>query len=300
MIQLSNSLERLSLVTPLGMRFRDEATGMIISDGLHVTAYPAHNPALRIPAIGNGAGTFTLRNVPGLHAFEHGTGDATFWNALPTTQKRFFIEVVDSKQRFLAFRFHVDLPLRGLYSWTCTGSLSPSFSTAVPLYSTSTRPVPEGMAVIRAQLWDSLLQTYAVGAVLEAQIAGRPPMRGFADTNGWVTLIFPYPEPLDFPLDSPSGAIPTGTSLPLTQQAWFIPLQVAYAQRRPQEAVPSFLDLCTVLTQPAAQLWADSARTQPLIGATLKFGQDLIVRSTDSVQHTALAVLFITAAGSPL
>jgi len=65
--------------------------------------------------------------------------------------------------------------------------------------------------------------------------------------------------------------------------------------------VPS---LPAALAQPRATLWADAARTTPLTKATLRSGQELIVRTSaaapDSpLSNTPLPVLLMTPAGSP-
>ncbi|MFL5653295.1 MAG: hypothetical protein ACJ8CB_03810 [Ktedonobacteraceae bacterium] len=297
MIDSISVIERLTLVAPFGVRFRDEVSGSIVGDGLTVTAYPPINPARRVQAFANPSGVYVLRNVPGLRNFEHGAGDANFWNNLPP-KRSFIIEVVDNARRFQSFRFTADLPVRGLFPWECgaTASSPPTTPAMVPLYSAPTRPVPAGMAVLRAQLWDPIAQVYAAGAVIEVQLLGRPPVRGFADALGRIVLIFPYPEPTDFVLDSLPSASPVGASVPLTQHTWSIELRAAYA---PQQPVPFIPDLCTTLMQSPAILWADKARTQHLPPVTLHFGQELVVRSTDTAHNTALPVLLITPAVSP-
>src|SRR6266516_4796951 len=92
MMDALSGIERLSLVTPLGVRFRDEVSGEVVGEGLYVTAYPQNNPALRVQAVVNSVGIYTLRNVPGLRNFEHGAGDADFWRTLPP--KRSFIVLI--------------------------------------------------------------------------------------------------------------------------------------------------------------------------------------------------------------
>ncbi|HEX6480738.1 MAG TPA: hypothetical protein VF043_18010 [Ktedonobacteraceae bacterium] len=293
MIEALSGTERLSLVTPLGIRFRDEVSGEVVGEGLYVTAYPQNNPALRVQAVVNSLGVYTLRNVPGLRNFEHGAGDADFWRTLPPGRP-FIVEVVDSDRRFQPFCLPVVLPERGIFPWQCGGTPpSPDAAPAmVPLFSAPTRPVPGGMAAVRAQLWDPIAQTYAAGAVLEANAANRLPVRGFADALGRVVLIFPYPEPVDFVLGSPSLTHPVEANVPLTNQTWPVQFRAFYA---PQYPVPLIPDLCTTLTQAPAGLWEDTAHTKPFSGATLHFGQGLVVHSADSAQ----SVLFITPAGSP-
>lgn len=283
-------IERLSLVSPLGVRFRDEATGAIVCDGLNVMAYPKRIPELKVQAVANSLGVYLFRNVPGLRDFEHGTGNTDFWQK-SQPKNDFFIEVVDTERRFQSFRFPVKLPRHGIFSWQCGENppSPPSVPEIVPLYSATTRPVPDGMAVIRAQLWNPVAQTYAAGAVLEALVPKRPPVRGFTDTSGRVALLFPYPEPVEFLFGSRS---PTSPVEPLSKQSWSVQLQAAYEPQDPKQPIPN---LCTILMQRPAHLWEDEAHTKPFQGEKLHFGQELVVRSTDSKE----SVLFITPAGKP-
>ena len=291
-------IERVTRVAPLGVRFWDVVSGSVIADGLSVTAYPPANPALRVPAFTNRSGVFVVQNLPGLRAIENGTGDTNFWANLPPTRP-FVIEVIDNYRRFQPFVFTADLPVRGLFTWTCGPDSSPLNSAAamVPLYSSPARSVTGGMAVLRADLWDLAANAPASWALLTVSTAGQPLASGFADFYGRIALIFPYPAPLDFadadPLDSPPGDV----ELPLTEQQWSVQLQAAYT---PLSPVPSIPDLCTTLTQSEASLWVDSTLTQPLTGATLTFGQELIVRSQDAGGLTPPSVLLITSAVSPL
>jgi hypothetical protein len=294
MIDAGQALESLTLVTPLGIRFWDEVSNDMVKDGLLVTAYPPTNPERRVQAFTNPSGVYVLRYLPGLHAIENGAGDTNFWSNLPP-RRPFVIEVQDGNRRFQPFLFTADVPVQGLFTWECGSPPSPT-ATMVPLYSSPARPVPGGMAVLRADLWDQGANAPAAWAVIEANIPGQQPIRGIADYLGRVALIFPYPEPLDFVFDALTSLPSVTTGLPLTQHEWPIQLQAGYI---PQHPVPLFPDLCATLTQPAATLWADAAQSQPLTEVTLKFGQELVVRSHDSSSLTQPSVLYITSAASP-
>ncbi|MBO0790154.1 MAG: hypothetical protein J2P36_04305, partial [Ktedonobacteraceae bacterium] len=80
---------------------------------------------------------------------------------------------------------------------------------------------------------------------------------------------------------------------PLTAQAWPVRLYATYTLL---DAVPPIPDLCAALMQSPADLWLDSTRTQQLTEVTLKFGEELVVRSIDSASGTLLPDLFITPA----
>jgi hypothetical protein len=295
-------IERVTLVAPLGLRFWDRVSGTAIGDGLAVTAYPPDNPARRTQALATRSSVYVLRNLPGLHDVESGAGDASFWQR-PPARRLFVVEVVDELGRFLPFLFHTELPVRGLFTWTCAqGPALIATPGQVPLYSSTGRLAPAGMAVIRADLWDPDLADGKGGpaawAVLEAAFAGPAPLRvrGLADVRGRVALIFPYPEPLGAPL-SPVAGSPLGATGPaLVDQVWDVRLRATY---QPSDKPPDIPDLCDTLTQPAADLWGDLGRQRPLAQQTLEYGQELVVRSEDDSGLTRPAVLVVTAAGSP-
>jgi len=310
MIDPISVFEHFTLVTPFGVRFWDGVTGRVIADGLNVTAYSPLNAVHQIQTIGNRKflnvlahrilafpnrqGVYVLQHLPGLRAIENGVGDANFWANLPAPKRSFVIEVIDTSRRFQPFSFTTELPARGLFTLTCEPVGSPLDATMsmVPLYSAASRLVPGGMAVLRADLWDPEANVPAPWAVLEAHLPGQPPVRGLAGIDGHVVLVFPYPEPINSAtqsLDSPPGS----TTTALTEQKWPISLQASYTRLSP---VPRLPDLCTTLTQQAANLWVDAALSQPLTGRRLKFGQELVVQSQDS---TLPSVLLITPAASP-
>jgi len=300
MIDPGQIIERLTLVAPLGIRFWDEITNGIVSDGLFVTTYPPGHPERQVQAFINSSGVYVLRNLPGLHAIESGTGDANFWSNSPP-RSPFVIEVQDQYWRFQPFLLMAEVPMQGLFTWECGGLKSPIGSppsaapTMVPLYSSATRQVPAGMAVVRADLWDQEVDAPAAWAVVRVLISDQPVAVGIADAQGRIAVIFPYPEPTDFVFD-PGASPPLATAgLPLTQHEWIVQLQAAYLSLYPVLPVP---DLCATLGQPVATLWADTAQSQILTAVTLRFGQELVVRSYDSSTRTHLSVLYITPVGS--
>jgi hypothetical protein len=298
-------VEHLTLIAPLGLRFWDEVFGKTIGDGLLVTAYPETQPYRRVTAGSNPSGIYVLHHLPGLREVENGVGDHDFWNAHPP-QSPFVIEVMDRERRFQPFLLQLLLPVRGVYNWQLLAEGSPPTGMlGVPLYSTPTRVVPAAMAVLRADLWDprggqDQQGAPASWAVLEAHIPGRPVVRGMADAQGRIALIFAYPEPVTNvlespPLTSPLSTVEGGTAL--RQQAWAVALQAAYVPQHPTPALPN---LDEVLAQSPAQLWDvwDDVEHTELTPVTLRFGQELIVRSRDAARRPRPA-LFITTAGSP-
>ncbi len=285
---LSPIIERVTLVAPLGVRFWDAVTDTVIAADLQVTAYPAGASARRVSGILNHVGVYTFQHLPGMHDLEQGTGDAEYWPHRPVPRP-FVIEVGDLTGRFLPFQFTVGLPVQRVYVWDCPPGASPlaSATRGVPLFSAPSRPIPSGMAVLRADLWDALADAPAAGGVLEAWTAGRLWARGLADGKGRTTLIFPYPEPVAPALGSPLGALP-----PVADQTWPLALRAFYQYQSPVGTTP-FPDLCIALSQQPAQLWADPARTRPLPEITLRFARECIVRSSDSA-GAPLSVVLLT------
>jgi hypothetical protein len=281
-------LERLSSVTPLAVRFRDEATRSYVTDRLNVTVYPAALPELRTPGIANPSGVYVFRNLPGLRDFEQGNGDDAFWAALtPGTQRDFVLEVRDPAGRYLPFKLAVKLPHRGVLGIDDTSS--PPNAPYLPLFPSPSRFAPDGMIALRADIVeDAVGQPPAAWALVTAKAGEQRLMTGMADANGHVMLPLLYPKPV-ITLGSP-GSVNT----PLTQQEWAVDFTVHYRRRDP---VPELPDLADVLAQPAATAWAETLPPTPWTRATLQFGRELTLTTTAGGTRTP--ALLITPAGSP-
>ena len=170
-----------------------------------------------------------------------------------------------------------ELPVKGLLAWTSESTDSPPKALPfIPLYSTPTRSIPSGMAVLRADLKDWVTNKPAAWAVLEARLEGQPPMQGISGKDGCVALVFPYPEPVSGPLGSPPGFPPSGERKPLLEQKWAVMLQAWYSA---SPSTPDYMDLSTVFTQQPATLLATVSPETTLNSATLEFGKDLIVKT---------------------
>jgi hypothetical protein len=297
-------LDRLTIVTPLGVRFQDAATGEVIADGLTVSAYPINRPNARQSLFLNRRGVYVLRHAPGLREVENGAGDSDYWNNLPP-KKDFVIEVRDGQSRFVPFQFVVGLPAE----WNQAVSPPPAIKS-MPLYSAATRTLPAGMAVVRADLWDPTRGddgAVAPSAVLELHNNDQLVARGIADESGKIALLFPYPAPRSFAVASPPGSPlsspPVATTPALTDQVWTFRVRAFYAaalQSPPQTSTENSLpDLNAVLAQPEAKLWADEARTEELQEVAVQFGQPLILKSRPpsmSPPTKGGSMLFITPA----
>lgn len=278
-------LERHSRVTPLGLRFWDDAVHAAI-DRLAVDVYPAGEPQRRARARANRAGTFVLPNLPGPRdvAFAFGSGDDAFWASVAT--RPYIIEVADPAGDYQPFSFEQRLPVRGLAVPGCLPLTSPP-SEVIPLFPTVSRRVPAGMAVVRAEL--NVARPGQPGtvpaswALVEFQAGTTTPVRGLADRNGQVAAIIPYPEPVASPA-RPSSP-PFGGGASLRSQQWPLRLAVFYEPLSPAPQIP---DLCRVFQQPPAFVWTDAAASQPLGDQVLQYGQELAIGS-----------LFVTTAASP-
>ena len=269
-------LDVVTRLAPLGLRFGDPATGQAIGGGLSVVAYPPAAPWQRIQGVPNPSGIYVFHHLPGLQSVEWGTGDEDFWKS-PPARKSFLVEVQDSKNHFLPCVFEVEAPTRGVYTWQAPPDSLPEPAGMVPLYSSSTRPIPPGFAVIRADLQEPS-GSPAASALLEAFFEDHRLGQGLADDRGQIALVFPYPDLPDFTSSSGgiSGAVSTTASVPLTDQTWQIDLRVFY-----QWAVspPAVVDLYHLLSQAPARLWKNLSPAQLLPPQTLHYGNDLIIKS---------------------
>ena len=308
------TLDRLTTVAPLGLRFHDATTGALVDNGLTIWAYPVGRPTAKQPAIVNRKGVYVLHHGYGLRERENGDGSRSYWDNPVPPNKDFVIEVTDLQRRFQPFQFTASLPNEGIFKWLDSPL---STRTTVPLFPAPTQSVSSGMAVVRADLWDASIDAPAAWAVIEAYTANKFLGRGVADDRGSIAVIFSFPTPLSFapasPLGSPLGSPPIATSPPLTEQVWPLELRAFYTPERPVASPPDFIeevgpplpDLRFTLSQPAATLWADADQTE-ILETNLRFGRELILKSRASpssppspLSQTRDSVLFITPAVSP-
>jgi hypothetical protein len=277
-------LETLTLTCPLGLRFWDPVDRAPVSEGLSVAIWPTAFPDLVIPAIPNRTDVFTFHDLPGMRAIENGAGDDAFWAANPP-RFDFVVQVQDTLNRFLSFQLALRLPMRGL-------------SDLHPLFSSPGRTLVSPMGIIRAQFLDAVHHAPAAWALVEARVGGALVGRGVADAQGNLLLPLPYPEALNA---GPAFGSPLGASgVKLADQTWPVALSFYYGPQHPQPAIP---DLDQVFNQPPATAWVDEMLSAPLTAATLRFGQDLVLRSRAVLASPPasrwLSTLLITAAGSP-
>jgi hypothetical protein len=287
-------LERISIVTPLGVRLRDESTRGYVTEALSVVVYPTLQPELRTNGVLNSGTVFVFRNLPGLREIEQGDGDDVFWSAQTPPQFDFVLEVRDAAGRYLPFLMPIKLPQRRILSLDLT---SPPASPLVlqsgheegylPLFPSPSGFVPDGMGSMYAELVDALTMNPAAWAVVEAKAGEQRLVTGVADRQGRLLLPLFYPKPVII-LGSP-GSVNT----PLTQQSWAVDMTVRY---RPRDPVPEIPDLVDILTQPLASAWIETSPPAEWTKGTLRFGREL---APEDQMGNVMPRLLITPAGTP-
>jgi hypothetical protein len=248
-------LEEITLVSPLGVKFRDEATLAVVTHDLAVTLHPAGLPEVKTPGIVNRSGIFVFRNLPGMRDVERGAGDDAFWTAQPP-RFDFVLEVSDRAGRFLPYAFELQLPVRRLLALPVASPLEAR--DGLPLFSAPSRETPEAMAVLRTELVDAAHGDPAAWALVEARTETAV-VRGLADERGRLMLALPYPPP-----HIVLGSLPGSGGPEPRDQTWNVDLTVRY-ERRP--VVPVRPDLEDILTKPTALTTS----------ATLRSGQELLL-----------------------
>lgn len=299
---LIRQLELLTNTAPLGLRFRDVVSGEFIGGGLNVTAHPAGNRRLHFPLLPNRSGVYVLHHVPGLRDFQQRAADQVWRSPLPS--QAFIIEALDPEQRFLPVQLTINLPVKGIYSWTSPiGPSPPGPEAGIPLYPARARQAPAGMAVARAELFDLQTGNPAAWALIEAYFNNRLVARGIADQDGRLVSIFQYPAPRFSPLSSPIGSPVIGSVIPLHLQQWDLQLRAYYSPSlSPVADVSKPPELNELFSQRQTILWDDAAKTRQFTNANLQYGRDLILCSSEGSLSSPVSppakpsVLFITPA----
>jgi hypothetical protein len=295
-------LERFTLTAPLGVRFWDVAAGEAVRGGMTLQGFPVDNPDRTLRAFSNGSGVMVFRDLPGLRDpdpgtwpvnFRFGDGSDAFWQQWqqPSRTRRFELTAIDEQRRFLPLRFGCDAPQRGFARCVCPARLPPASHLvpnapldALPVYSASTRHAPAGLAVIRAQMLEPpdigsppADRVPAAWAFVEALLDGDVVGSSYADEQGRVAVMFPFPAPADSSLISPPSPPDSSGAGGLLKQRWRIVLR-AYYDRLPRGEVP---DLCDLLAQRPATLWDNADLIDPLAARELAYAAELTIRSRD-------------------
>jgi len=284
-------LEEVTLTAPFGVRFWDVSANSPAGGGLLVTAYPNSYHELLTTATESPSSVYSFSGLPGLRRAENSAGDNAFWSVNPPICP-YTIQVRDLQERYLPYSFSALLPVRGLFGlWSSPllSALTPD-STWLPLFSTPARPIPGPTGMVHAQLQDTF-GGFAAWAIVTVQAQGLPLRTGLSDERGEVSIAQPYPEP------SGSGLASPLSNPKLSDQSWLVEVAVFYTAGKVDQPLP---ELDQILHQNKAVAWRDTAHTSPANQFTLQFGQDLVLRSTDSTSGRELPVLLVMPAGSPL
>lgn len=273
-------LERLTIFTPLGIRFWDPARDLPIEDSLVVTAWPwgATGPVRR--AVRTASGIYAFHGLPGLRDLEYpAPGTDPLQSGSPLRSARFTVAVADLERRFLPAVFTVDVPYRGIFP-TNTAGPSGNRPPGFFLFSAPTRPIPPALAVVRAQLARALDPSTvepAAFAVLEVQV-GATSWYGIADERGAVAVVFPYPTFEEAPAGSPPSPLAAGTEprWEVTARVRFTPTTLTVPAGATQP------DLRSIFAQGPGVIWparGPGAMPTSELFAELVLGQELILRT---------------------
>jgi hypothetical protein len=271
-------LERVLRPAPIGLRFRDMATGLPVRQGLRVTVTSVRNPARHATLEVNGKGVWYAHRFPGFS--DETLANAPDWTAL---SQPCLVEVDDAAGRFLPLRVVLDLPERGIVDWPGWSSLPqdplapladdaspPTISPdALPLFSSAGRTAPAPLAEMRCQLLRDDGGP-AAWALLTAAHGGVVRAIGQADGEGRAVLFFAYPE-------RPRASLATSPPA-ITDFRWSIEL-AAYWNGLDPAAPPEFADLMAQLDHPRALFASTLSPPEPLPSQLLSFGRPLVLRT---------------------
>ena len=291
-------LERVTRNASLGIRFWDSAEATSVVYGLEVEVFPRANPRARRTAPANRSGVYVAHALPGLRDFEYSDAEPdVLW---ATATRPFRVEVRDPYGRFLPMAFDADLPVRGLFTWRDPwfsppraivlpgeeGSPPQLLVERVPLVSSASRPLPDPLAVVRAQLRELGSNRDASWALLAAMIDGDVRGLGLADERGRVAVMFPFPEPARMTLTSPPESRNDFT--------WEVVL-TAYASpsvSSPPAVVPQIADLADVFAQLAYPRTVIESLDSPGLPLRLTYRQELTARSAGFTGADASLLFF--------
>ncbi len=298
--------ERVTRNAALGLRFWDAAEQTSAIDDLFVEVFPRSNPRARARAHPNRSGVYVAHAIRGLHDYEFGFTDPLV--ASPPLTGPYRVEVRDPAGRFLPIAFDADLPARGLFTWvapwlsppravtlpTEAGSPSMPLLERIPLFSAPTRPVPDPLAVVYAQLMEEAsppLRRPAAWCLLGVSIDGLMRGLGMADREGRVAVLFSYPEPPRRSLTSPPEASPPEARNDFT---WEVDLTAFWSPQSPPGEASEIADLAVVLRSLDTPGTVIVSRVSPGMPLHLTYRQPLTVRTGGGAGVDA-SYLFVSA-----
>lgn len=278
--------DRIRRTCALGLRFLDVAAGTPVgadvaveplnrtssglrtSLGLHAEAWPVNAPWQRRTGTVTPNGVLAFHGLTGLRELERSEANDPWDDSRPP--RDFQIEVIDKLSRFLPCTFTVTAPQRGLAHFAEDGSPPWIEAGAVPLFSAPSRPIPGGVAVVRAELRDLATDKPAAWALVEASYSSGGSLqtaRGLADDAGRVLLMFAYPEGQR----RAYGGSPPGNARGLSDQEWDIKLAFFHEAGVPVEKAA---DYGRRLSQPAAAAAGGESPLTVLNETTVRFAQE--------------------------
>lgn len=257
------SLEKIIRRAPLGVRFIDMVRNVPVEDGLRVTVWPLGQAGLaqlaeRSPV----SGTYGLRTLPGMRAYETGDAPATDWCAGvdEASEANFALFVEDTWGRFLPQARRLCLPKETLLQ--------------LELVSSPSRPPVAGFNLVVGEVWD---QVNVVPAAWALVATSDEQYVTIADGRGMFALYVPLPPP-------PANGAGTASLGDLT---WDLSFRVRY-QPDHQVAIAGAPapDTVSIIEQGFATLYdtfveGDAIATQTASSITRPFalGGDLVLRT---------------------
>ncbi|PZV06024.1 MAG: hypothetical protein DCF32_10395 [Leptolyngbya sp.] len=293
-------MERVTTHTLLGIRFWDRLTGQVVTDGLEVKAQrlKARSQRLGKPVLGRSTPSGTIAFF-GLAPSERPIdADQLLWEPEPSKED-VVIDLVDRSGRFLPTSFVAQAPFKGIFrgqgDWLAsnTSLFRPEAiaeeAVGVQLWSAPTRPIPPGMAVIRAQIviGAGADAPPAVNALVQVRATASPAdgfdYYGLTDDRGILLLPIPYP-----PIPDPST--PETPYPPLGQQTFPLTLTIYHAPGLAQLPGSGRPDLEMLLNQPPVDIvihrTGDELEFRPSLTVNLRFGRPLILGTALSSSST--------------
>ncbi len=291
-------LERVARNAAFGVRFWDVATDTLAIDGLTVEVFHRANPRARTLARPGPSGVYVAHNLPGLREFEFKDVELAqdLW---PAATRPYRVEVSDPGGRYLPIAFDADLPARGAFTWlapwlsppqpiafpNAPGSPPQLMMERVPLFSAPSRPPPEPLAVVHAQMIEQGSARELAWGLLGVTIDGVACGIGLADDRGRVVVFFPYPEPPRISLSSPILAHDDFT--------WEVELTAFAALSSPVAPPTPFADLAQIFESLAVPRDVVESVVSPPLPLRLAYRQPLVARTAGTVGADA-SFLFVS------
>jgi hypothetical protein len=295
-------LERDRTFTPLGIRFWDAALDTPVEAPLAVHAWPAGTAHAPVRAVRSPGGVYAFHALPGQRAAQKPADDEERPESAGEPRE-YAVAVDDPSGRYQPAAFGVTLPLgyRGEFLAGDPDASPPRPTGRAYLFPAATRPVPPGLAAIRADLVDIDTGEPAAWAVLSATVAGVT-RTAIADERGRALVLVPWPTPERLrqgspPVDPHAAAWPVTLSVRWEPEALRFPFPARAGIPPAWTARPS---LKSVLDgQRGALAWPDEAGAPAAEWTdTLVHGRELVLRTTRAGGAGAPAV-WISAGASP-